>query len=445
MAQCVDRIAATGTSSTAFDRLPNVRYTCIALRSGRHLLLAEAGDPAKPAVVLVHGLGNNAHRDWRATFPALAPQFHVIAFDLPGFGSSEAPAQRFTLPMLADALGEVVDRLSLRRFHLVGHSLGGAVSLYFAQRHQDLIDHLVLVDVAGIFIKPVFLRFLLQTNASNAGLDNVLGALGSLLPGGTDGMLDALEERSDLGRLLMDSPGVRGALFGDGASGDAALDLLEYDFTSAIREIRAPTAVIWGSGDPVTPLRTGTLLAARMHDAKLYVVADAEHMPMNQRSSAFNEALLSALKQPASGGSAVKIDSTPRGNVRCIDQPGMRYTGSYESISLQNCSNAVIVNARVNSIKAVGSSLVLENTVVESKATALEVTESSVTATAVMISGRVGIRANASRLDLAGVTLRASEKGVDAAGASRIYFSVSEYDAPDYHGDAHFTWPPPKR
>ena len=69
----------------------------------------------------------------------------------------------------------------------------------------------------------------------------------------------------------------------------------------------------------------------------------------------------------------------------------------------------------------------------------------SVTATAVMISGRVGIRANASRLDLAGVTLRASEKGVDAAGASRIYFSVSEYDAPDYHGDAHFTWPTPKR
>jgi hypothetical protein len=182
-----------------------------------------------------------------------------------------------------------------------------------------------------------------------------------------------------------------------------------------------------------------------MRDAKLYVVDGAEHMPMNQRPAAFNETLLNALRQPPSAAPAVKIDNTPRGNARCVDQPGMRYTGSYESISLQNCAKAVIVNARVNSIRAVGSSLTLENTVVESQTTALDVAGSSVTATAATIKGRVAIRANASRLDLAGVTLRASEKGIDLAGSSRIYFSVSEYDAPDYRGDAHFTWPPVKK
>ena len=444
-AHCVDRIASTG-SSAAFDRLPNVRYTCMELGSGKHVLVVEGGDAAKPAVVLVHGLGNNAHRDWRATFPALAQGYRVIALDLPGFGSSEAPAQRISLPLLADALGEVADRLALRRFHLVGHSLGGAVALYYAQRHPQQIDHLALVDIAGIFIKPVFLRFLLETNAENAGLDSTLGALGSLLPGGTEAMLDALQDRSDLGRLLMDSPAVRSALFGDGAIGDAALDLLDYDLTVAIRDVRVPTAVIWGSADPVTPRRAGTLLAARMHDAKLYIVDGAEHMPMNQRPAAFNPILLTALSQsPGSGGTATAIDGTPRGSVRCKDQSGVRYTGTYESISLQNCTNVLITNARAGSVKALNSSLKIESSIIDGKLVALDAADSSVTATAVSLKGRVAIRASASRLDLAGVSLHATEKGLDMTGASRAYFSVSDYDAPDYRGDAHFAWPPPQR
>jgi hypothetical protein len=342
-------------------------------------------------------------------------------------------------------LGEVVDRLQLRRFHLVGHSLGGAVSLYFAQRHQEQIDRLVLVDVAGILIKPVFLRFLLNANAADAGLgsvDSALGALNSVLPGGADGLLDALEDGTDLGRLLMSSPGVRNALFGDGGIGDAALDLLNYDFTKALRDIRLPTAVIWGSTDPVTPLRTGTLLAARMPDAKLYVIDGAGHMPMNQRPAPFNQVLLTALKQSPPMNSRVTVDSTPRGNVSCVNQSGMRYSGTYDTISLQNCANATIVNAKARGIKAIASSLTIENTDVDSGDIALDVASTSVTATAVTLNGRTAIRANGGRLDLAGATVRASAKAIDVVGSSRIYFSVSDIDSPEYRGDAHFTWPP---
>jgi len=443
--KCADRLASPDGRASAFDRLPGARYTCMQLKSGRHVLVAEAGDENLPAVLLVHGLGNNAHRDWRATVPALTPKFRVALLDLPGFGASETLAQGYSFDGLAGALLEVTGRLGLKRFHLVGHSLGGAVSLYFAQQQPGLIDRLVLVDAAGILVKPVFVRYLLEANAAAYGigsLDSVMGVLGPAIPGGAEGLLDLLEDQRGMGRYLVENPGIRGALFGNQIVADAALGLVEHDFTTAIRDVGAPTSIIWGVDDPVTPLRTGRVLAARMPDATLTTIAGAQHMPMNQRPAEFNAMLLRALADPRPVKPPAPLKPASQGNARCVDQAQMRYTGTFDTITLEGCTNARIENAWVKQVILDRSSLSLDNVLLDSADVALTVKDSNVKATGGSIAGKIAIRADASRLDLAGISLRAQEKGIDVQRPSRIYFSVSDYNAPDYRGTAHFVWPP---
>lgn len=442
LADCVDRLATPGAPS-AFDRLPDTRYTCLKLHSGRHVLIAEAGNAGKPAVLLVHGLGNNAHRDWRATVPALAMDFRVLMLDLPGFGASEALVRRYSFPDLSDVIQEVAEHFAVNRFALVGHSLGGAVSLYFAQQHPASLDRLVLVDAAGILVKPVFIRYMLEANAAAYGMgsvDSLMGVVGQMVPGGTEGMLDLMEDQQGMGRFIVDNTYIRSALFGNQIVADAALGLVEHDFTTAIRDVRTPTTIIWGSEDPVTPLRTGRVLAARMPDAMLKVMTGVQHMPMNQRPTEFNTLLLHALVDPLIPKAQPPTPGVSQGDVSCVAQAQMRYTGRFDTISLQGCTNARIENAQVKNVIANRSSLSLDNVVIDSSNIALQATDSNVKATGGSIRGRVGLMADASRLDLAGISLKATERGVLVQRPSRIYFSVSDYDAPDFRGTAHRVW-----
>ncbi|HEY6645063.1 alpha/beta hydrolase [Povalibacter sp.] len=422
-------------------RLANVDYSCVRLPSDRKMLIAEAGNASAPTVVLVHGLGDNAHRDWKYAVPELAKQFHVVAVDLPGFGDSEPLPDGYSFAGLDAALEEVAIQRKLQQFHLVGHSLGAAVSLYYAERHPQRIRRLVLADAAGVLLQQVFTRQLIEANRASTGID-ALGLLGVLAPDmSADRALDFIEDRVDVNFLLTANPALRRAIFGMQTYADAAFGLVEHDFTSAIRAVRAPTVIIWGENDNITPIRTGRLLAARMHEAQLRIVPDAQHVPMLQRPDAFNRELLSSLAGPFAPVSP-SIAGPSQGDVTCNGQTNQRYSGMFDRLTLDNCSNAHLENARVRELRVQRSTLTMDRVTVESPAIALDASDSTITATGITLIGRTGIRAQLSRLDLAGATLRAQERAVQMGSDTRLYFSVSDVEAPDYRGDAHFIWPP---
>jgi hypothetical protein len=128
--------------------------------------------------------------------------------------------------------------------------------------------------------------------------------------------------------------------------------------------------------------------------------------------------------------------------VRCEGRDEVRYSGVYDSITLDQCRGARIENARLQRLELRSSSLTIENAIVDSDDVALSVESGEVRATNVTLRGRVAIRAARSRLDLAGVSLRARERGVEMLAPSRIDFSVSDWHGSDHDGDAHFAWPP---
>jgi pimeloyl-ACP methyl ester carboxylesterase len=79
----------------------------------------------------------------------LSPQFRVIAYDLRGRGNSDKPSNGYNIPQHATDLLGLLDALSLDKPVLLGHSLGAAISDYFASQHPDRVHRLILVDGGG--------------------------------------------------------------------------------------------------------------------------------------------------------------------------------------------------------------------------------------------------------------------------------------------------------
>jgi pimeloyl-ACP methyl ester carboxylesterase len=87
-------------------------------------------------VVLLHGNGGS-HRYFDEIVPLLAPHVRVIAPDLRGHGASAAPEGAYPMEALADDVKALLDHLRLERVFLFGHSLGGYVTLAFAERYPE--------------------------------------------------------------------------------------------------------------------------------------------------------------------------------------------------------------------------------------------------------------------------------------------------------------------
>ena len=104
---------------------------------------AEAGEP----IVMLHGLRGDA-RTWGRTAAVLADRFRVIGIDQRGRGLSEwDPTRNYFTPAYASDLKEIVDLLGLSSFTLLGHSMGGATALVFAEAFPERVKALLLEDV----------------------------------------------------------------------------------------------------------------------------------------------------------------------------------------------------------------------------------------------------------------------------------------------------------
>ena len=97
-----------------------------------------------PAVILVHGLGGFAE-SWRHNVPSLAARATVYAVDLPGFGRSAKPRTHYPLTYLSAAVHGFMDALGIRQASLVGHSLGGAVSVTLGLTHPSRVERIALL------------------------------------------------------------------------------------------------------------------------------------------------------------------------------------------------------------------------------------------------------------------------------------------------------------
>ncbi len=231
-----------------------------------------AGSVGAPGVVLLHGL-SGSHRWWLKTIPALAERYRVHVPELVGFGASRRPPRQPDIPELAGVIVGWLEMLQLRRPHLVGHSMGGQVSIHLAAAHADRIDRLVLVSASGIPRSRTLRE--LRRLAREVAMPRtwVRPRFASTI------VLDALRA-------------------GPRALALATRFILDDDVRPLLARIRSRTLLLWGALDPLTPLAQGEEMARAIPEARLHVFPAAAHIPMVEWPEAFNRTLLAFLAEP---------------------------------------------------------------------------------------------------------------------------------------------------
>ena len=251
--------------------------------SGHSIHYLEAG--SGPPIVFLHGLGADA-RAWRLVLPALASRHHVYAVDFLGFGQSDKPQIDYRVSTLSAFVGGFLDAAKIPRATLVGHSLGGWVAARFASEHPGRIDRLVLVDSAGYREDQDRLarQMLSQMDpASAAAAEQFVASIRAMTP----------QQRQTVRGLAV-------AYFSRRLSrpdGYALASLVESLLTDdeflgpELKQIAAPTLVIWGRNDTVMPLRAAEAFASDIAGAKKVVLDGCGHRPELDCPRAFTAAL----------------------------------------------------------------------------------------------------------------------------------------------------------
>lgn len=95
-------------------------------------------------VVFLHGW-LDSKESYEPLISILSKKYRCISIDLPGFGKSEI-VENTTLPKISRIITNLLHKLDVTKYNLVGHSLGGAVTLIHADKHGDSIDKIVLIS-----------------------------------------------------------------------------------------------------------------------------------------------------------------------------------------------------------------------------------------------------------------------------------------------------------
>ncbi len=220
-------------------------------------------------VALLHGLSGSS-RWWQRNIPALSATRRVVVPDLIGFGRSRGAGVLPDIATLADVLAEWLESAVGEPVHLVGHSMGGHLSIHLAARHPERVRRLVLVDAAGI-PRPLTAR-----TAARFAYDV------------------APPRRWGDPRFL---PVIWGDVLAAGPFNVLAglLHVLRDDVRPLLPGIQAPTLIVWGQRDSVIPVADGREMRALIPGSRLLVLPGAYHNAMVDRSKAFNTAVLGFL------------------------------------------------------------------------------------------------------------------------------------------------------
>lgn len=234
------------------------RYATV---QGVQLFYREAGNPAAPTIVLLHGFPSSSHM-YRDLIPLLAAQFHVIAPDLPGYGYSDMPPiskYDYTFDNLAKSVQELLDQLAVKNYVLYMQDYGGPVGMRIATAQPKRVRGLVVQNanaylegvsemLGGVFM-PLWKE---QNDVTVAAARGFLKAETTKFQY-TQGAHSPVTLNPDAwthDQALLDRPGndaIQLKLFVDYQTNVALYDAWHIYF----RQHQPKTLVVWGKGDPL--------------------------------------------------------------------------------------------------------------------------------------------------------------------------------------------------
>jgi len=254
--------------------------------NGVDIYFEQHGESGEP-LVLMHGYTGDI-TDWRFQVTEFSRTHRVLMMDHRGHGRSDAPREResYTVDQMASDALALMESLGWERYHLVGHSMGGAIAQEMALSHPGRLMSLTLHDTTYQFDVPkneMLAKYIEVRNqiAEEQGMI-ALAAMPSLFP--PPPFMPAERQAETQERLA--------AMSADAFIG-AGIGLRSWAGTAdRLAEIRARTMVIYGDLDSyVMMIEAAKHMAATIPNATLEVVPQAGHSPQYERPELFNAAL----------------------------------------------------------------------------------------------------------------------------------------------------------
>ena len=215
--------------------------------NGQHLYYEIHGDG--PPLVLLMGIGYDSSLWTLAQVPALSTQFQVVLMDNRDAGRSSRADHPYRIADMADDVAGLLDALGIQRSHLLGLSMGGLIAQEFALRHADRLDRLVLSGTgaapARSAVDPIEIWSWVKANDPTGevfGGEQFVSLFSTAFLRNSDAVRDTVE-------MLASNP----YPMGPEAYARQAKAYLQFDSLDRLGAISAPTLVIVGEQDLLTP------------------------------------------------------------------------------------------------------------------------------------------------------------------------------------------------
>lgn len=258
--------------------------------------VAYVDEGAGPVLFFVHGLGSNLQA-WKKNIDSLRQHYRCIAIDLPGYGKSGGGDLPYGMSFFADAVLEVIETLDLENVGLIGHSMGGQISIHAALRENPRIARLALIAPAGFeqfteaehqwfanFVRPEFIRATPEAQIVRNFEINFYE-----MPADAHFMVeDRMEMRNDTLAYQAYSEMIP----------QCVQSMLKSPVFDRLDELKVPTLTLFGSEDALIPNRilhpdlstprVAEAGASLIPDAQLFLIAEAGHFVQWEQSEKVN-------------------------------------------------------------------------------------------------------------------------------------------------------------
>lgn len=216
-----------------------------------------AGDRGTP-IILIHGLGGSAE-GWVTLIPLLSQKYTVYALDLPGFGETPLAPEGMDLHTHVLYVERFIIALGYPRVTLVGNSLGGWIATHFAARHPERVEHLYLLNSAGLKREGAHTPYAPTREAALLSMQRMWNY--SLpVPGF---VLDAMIQNSQ-------RPAYAGFI---------QTYEWEVELDAVLPQVQVPTTIIWGTRDHLLPIACAYDLHAGIAHSELILLPGVGHTP----------------------------------------------------------------------------------------------------------------------------------------------------------------------
>ncbi len=191
-------------------------------------------------IIFLHGWGGNIS-SFLFLAKRLSNKYRVTLLDMAGFGESREPSRPYSVNNYAEDVIDLMDKLSISKAVVVGHSFGGRVGIELATKWKDRINALVLIDSAGIkpkrrlkyYVRVALHKFLKHIHCK-----------------GLKGSKDFAKLSDNMKKTF--------------------INVVNYDQTPLLKTIEQPTAIFWGKQDRETPVYMAKKLKKLIPDSQIF-------------------------------------------------------------------------------------------------------------------------------------------------------------------------------